>query len=71
MDKGTLYQLKNIINCTSVPTSPDKNMKAAEDFLLVTVHAHIVAAAYEVLSKNPIVSVFQLSQLVQDEPEHW
>lgn len=32
MDKGTLYQLKNVINRTSVPTSPDKNMKAAEDF---------------------------------------
>ena len=35
LDRGTLPQLNILINRTAVPVSPDKNMKAAEDFLEV------------------------------------
>ena len=44
-ESGTLYQIRNLLHCTAVPIDPGKNMKAAEDFLLLVLHAHIVAAA--------------------------
>ena len=40
-----MYQLRNLINRSGVPADPEKNMKAAEDFLLLLLHAHVVAAA--------------------------
>ena len=40
-----MFQLRNLINRSRVPTNPEKNMKAAEDFLFFLLHAHIVAAA--------------------------
>lgn len=43
-----MNQLKNLINRSGVPTKPEKNMKAAEDFLLLLLHAHIVAAARKI-----------------------
>ena len=33
MDRGTLPQLKILVNCTAVPVTPDKNFKATEDFM--------------------------------------
>ena len=41
-------------------------MKAAEDFLLVVLHAHIIAASEEILSEIPITSVDELSHSVLD-----
>jgi len=64
LEKGTLYQLKNLINRTAVPTEPDTNLKAAEDFLLVVLYAHIVAAAEAVMSQNNIASVGELANEV-------
>ena len=32
-DKGTLWQLRNLISHSAVPKDPSKNVKAAEDFL--------------------------------------
>ena len=46
-----MFQLRNLINQSGVPTNPEKNTKAAEDFLLLLLHAHIVAAAAENLSE--------------------
>ena len=42
---GTMYQLRNRINRTSVTKHPEKNVKAAEDFLALVLHAHVIAAA--------------------------
>jgi L1 cell adhesion molecule like protein len=44
-NKGTLYQLKNIIHRTSVPSDPQQNVKATEDFLEVVLTEHIITAA--------------------------
>ena len=52
-EKCTLYQLRNLINRTSAPTDPKANMNAAEDFLLLLLHAHVTAAAKIILSYNP------------------
>jgi len=64
LEKGTLYQLKNLINRTAVPTEPDTNLKVAEDFFLVVLHAHIVAAAEAVLALRSIASVEELAKKV-------
>ena len=44
-EMGTLYQMRNLINRSSVPKDPGDNMKAAEDFMQLVLYAHIVAAA--------------------------
>ena len=43
-EKGTLYQLKVLINRTAVRSVPSKNMKPTEDFLLLILHAYVIAA---------------------------
>ena len=45
-----MYQVKNLLNRTSVPLDPEKNMNASEDFLLLLLHAHVIAAAKGILS---------------------
>ena len=49
MDGGTLLQLRNILNRSSVPTDPKKDVNAAEDFLEVVLIGHVVAAGMEIL----------------------
>lgn len=44
-DKGTLFQLKELIHRTSVVNDPKHRTKSSEDFLLTVLHAHIIAAA--------------------------
>ena len=44
-ERGTMFQLRNLINRSAVSPNPDKNMKASEDFLLLLLNAHVVAAA--------------------------
>lgn len=75
MEKGTLYQLRNLLHRTSVPRDPEDNMKAAEDFLLVVLHAHATAAANEIqeLLSSP-ESALELAKLIVTNyvyfPEH-
>jgi len=47
-DKGTLFQLKEVINRTSFGKQVKHNMKAAEDFLDVVLCAHVLTAAEHV-----------------------
>ena len=44
-ESGTLYKIRNLLHHIAVPIDPGKNMKAAEDFLILVLHAHVVAAA--------------------------
>ena len=44
-EKGTLYQLKVLINRTAVRSLPSKNLKPTEDFLLLILHSYVIAAA--------------------------
>jgi len=46
-DKGTLYQLKQVVNRTSFGKEPKHNMKATEDFMETVLCSHILAAAKE------------------------
>ena len=46
VDKGTFWQLRNLVNRTSVPKSdPNKNVKDCEDFLEHVVYAFVIHAA--------------------------
>ena len=56
-----MYQLKNPIN-RSVPSDPSNNVKAAEDFLLLLVHAHIIAAAWVLYTLINPTSVLYLAK---------
>ena len=58
-----MFKLRNLINRSGVPTNPEKNMKAAEDFLLLLLHAHIVAAA-EKLSDYNFESVDEVAKSI-------
>lgn len=49
-ETGTMYQVKNLLNRTSVPLDPEKNMNTSEDFLLLLLHAHVIADAKGILS---------------------
>lgn len=48
MDGGTLYQLRNLINRRNVVSVPKNNVAACEEFFLLVVEAHILAAAMSV-----------------------
>ena len=44
---STMYQLRNVIHltkCSDISRS-DRNMNAAEDFMVLMLHTHVVAAA--------------------------
>ena len=40
-----MFQLCNLINRSTIPSDPSNNMNTSEDFLLLLLHAHVVAAA--------------------------
>ena len=61
-----MYQLRNVINRTSVPSDPSCNMKAAEDYLLLLLHAHVIAAVKHILSSTPNISFENLVQSIVD-----
>ena len=63
-EKGTMFQLKCVTNRTAVPSDPAQNMKAAEDFMLLLVHSHVVSAARVLLSHGISPSVTVLSKAI-------
>ena len=60
----TMYQLKNLIKRTNVPKDPQDNMNAAEDFLLLLPHTHVVAAADTIMEFNRQTTVSELARLI-------
>ena len=51
-DKGTIFNLQQVLNRTSVHADPSKDLKAAEDFFGLVWEAHVVAAAKYVMSSS-------------------
>jgi len=64
-DKGTLYQLKQVVNWTSFDKEPKNNMKATEDFLEVLLCSHILAAAKE-CSEGPNISCGETANRIME-----
>ena len=65
-ERETLYQLKNLVNRSGVPTDPGDNMKAAEDFLLVVLHSYVIAAANTILAGAEANDLASLSKSIVD-----
>ena len=53
-----------MINRKSVPLDPQTNMNAVEDFLLLVLHAHIVAAGETISSYVSVTSVSDLARRI-------
>ena len=51
-DQGTLSQIKTLLYWTTVPSDPSDNMKGTVDFLLMVLHAHVIAVAEVILSSE-------------------
>ena len=51
-DKGTLYQLRNLLSQSSVGADPSKSMKAFEDFLVVVLSGYVITAAKTINSQS-------------------
>lgn len=69
-EKGKLYHLRNLINRTSVPSDPEKNMNASEDFMLLILHTHVISAANMFLSLNPSASVRGIAMSIVNNYVH-
>lgn len=72
MDKGTLCQLRNLINRRNVTKSPKSNVNASEDFLEVIVNGHILAAVMSYLDMSsmddlPLPSVVSHDIWMEDD----
>ena len=70
MDKGTLYQVKNLLNHSAVPKDPGNNMKATEDFMEVVLTTFVIVAAKTIIQEHqPLdkeITVHELAELVVD-----
>ena len=74
MDKGTLFQLRNLLHRTQVSKDVKSNVFAAEDLLEVVTQGHILAAAMTIkgatkledmtLSENE--NIVSFSKLIMD-----
>ena len=60
-EKGSLPQLEVLINFRA-KVDPDKCMKGFEEYFLIALHAHVIAAAKEILSTTSFNSVEDLAR---------
>ena len=55
--KGTLYQLKNVINQRNVKPNPKDNVTAANDFLSIITTCHILAATMKLFGMEDLNAI--------------
>lgn len=72
-EHGTLYQLRNLVHRTNVVSDPAKDFNACDDFIVLVVTCHILAASLEVfgmksLSDTPVLPL--LPPELENEPEN-
>lgn len=54
MEKGTLYQIRNLIDRRNITKHPKSNVNAAEDFVEVIIISHVLTAVKKYLGMNSI-----------------
>ncbi len=74
MEKGTLYQLRNLLNRRNISKHPKSNVNATEDFLEAVVIGHILATAMSYLGMtslcdSPSTSLFTQDVWMEDDKE--
>lgn len=68
-DHGTLYQLRNLIQCRNVSTKPFSNFDAHDNFFNLVVTAHVLSAAMELQSvrvlylKTPVLPLYSIGSI--------
>lgn len=62
-----MHQLRNLINRTTVPSDPEKNMNSSEDFLLLLLHAYVVEAGRVLQLQNHTNSVIDVAKSIVDK----
>lgn len=72
MDRGTLYQLRNLINRRNVTTHPKSDVNANEDFLEVCITSYILVAVMShlgmsALDDTPLHSVISHGLWMEDD----
>lgn len=72
MERGTLYQIRNMINRRNVTKTPKKNVNAAEDFLEAVVIGYILAAVMNYLGMSsfddmPLSSIISHDVWLEDD----
>ena len=65
-DKGTLWQLRNLLNRSGFTLDPSVNVKCAEDFLSIVLDAYIVAAGETIMATCQVAKVEDLAKAVVD-----
>ena len=67
-DKGTLFQLKELVNRTSFGNNPKNNMKATESFFEVVLFAHVIAASNQFMpiNENGTADVHDIAQKISN-----
>ena len=74
MDKGSLYQIRNQLNRTNVPSDVKKDFNSCEDFIDIVTSSHMVAAALstfrmKTVSETPDSSVVAPDLWIQPKKE--
>ena len=49
-DRGTLVQIKNLLNRRNVPADPKQNFHACDDFITTVIKAHLLASTLKLLN---------------------
>ena len=70
MERGTLYQLRNLINRRNVVKKVKSDINACEDFLELVVTGHIIACAMNVLGMSA-VNKTPFSTVIDSPEDAW
>ena len=65
-EHGTLYQLLNLLHRRSVGKRPKKDVNACEDFFVLVVTTHVLAAAMKLLQMDSLEAVLSSSLVPSD-----
>lgn len=66
VDRGTLFQLRNLIRRRNVPSKCKKDTNSCKDFITIVVTGHIISAAMQKLGMLSMDDIPQASIIPQD-----
>lgn len=72
MERGTLYQIRNFINCRNVSQTPKSDVNASEDFLEAVIISYILAVVMYYLGMSsfddmPLSSIVSHDVWMEDD----
>lgn len=69
-EHGTLYQLRNKLNRTNVVKKPSRDFNACDDFLVLTIKSHIIAASLTLLGMKSVKDIPSI-KAIPDADNAW